>query len=225
MLVCGILMSLSFVACSSDNDSEVNTSPISIPCGETLDLSSRGSSFNSANSFVASVSGTTLKANHIGTTLVSLGEKSIPVTVTATVDFIEHPCVSWGASMSEVKSAQKSGTEIASATGATNALLYKVENSSGKTKYLYMYTFENEKLKASAVFVPVTEATTLVNWLSERYFMLPISSKTSIAAGGYDAYSKSDATTICAISSETVSNSYYNMSTKYNYLVMFSSAN
>lgn len=216
-------MSLSFVACSSsDNDSEVNTLPISIPCGETLDLSNRGSSFTSANAFVVSVSGTTLKANHIGKTLLSLGDKSIPVTVTATEDYIEHPCTSWGASKSEVRAAHKSGTEIAAATGASDGLLYKVETSNGKTKYLYMYTFQNEKLNGSAVFVPVSEAIKLVNWLSERYFMLPISSTTGIAAGGYDAYSKSDATTICAISSETVSNSYYNMYTKYNYLVMFS---
>lgn len=201
-----------------EEESKIDTSEINLKCKETMTLNNRGASFEIDDDFIASVSGSSITGCHIGKCVLK-NEKGdvIQVNVTGNVNYIDAPCMSWGASMPNVRALQKSGTLL---DESSTSLLYGVY-SGAKVKYLYMYTFEKGLLKSSAVVTPTSDVSTLANWLSERFFMLPISGSESIAAGGYNASEPNKATTICAISAEVMSSAKYPLYSKYCYLVLF----
>lgn len=211
---------VSITACGGDDneDSPLRNEPITAVCGSTHDISAWGSNFTSANSFVASVKDNTLKAEHIGETTISNGKSNVKVTINGKIKYIDEPCRKWGASISEVRSLHKVGEELQGGSDS-NLILYTV-TVGGKYKYIYGYSFENSKLKASVVYVPVSEASTLVDWLAERFFLMPISSSTNIAAGGMNSFDNDKATELCAISADTTFDGPM-MYSKYNYAVLF----
>lgn len=165
MAVC----TLSFTSCGSDDDDEtpsfenmeiLSGSSASIENGEKI-------SWTSQQPLIASVSGNTVTGHIIGTTTISSVSGSFSVTVKPANTLYDEPCLEWGASKGRVKSFMQSYTEKSDdyIDNSKNILDYY----GTKGAYLYKYGFENNKLKAAAVFVKTYYVEALVKHLSERY--------------------------------------------------------
>ncbi len=140
---------------------------LTLNAGETHDIGN-GSGWKSANPLVASVSGSTIKANCVGNTTISSGSSNIKVTVKATHFDFNDPCLQWGASKSSVKSYMSKYNLF---NEKSTSLTY---DGSGKT-YMYSYLFENGKLNSSGILVESYYSSDITTYLKERYYPVLVS--------------------------------------------------
>lgn len=168
VLIC--LPLATFTACGDDADDDNQSMNLTLNAGQTHNIG-KGSNWKSANPFVASVSGSTIKANCVGNTTISSGSSNIKVTVKATHFDFNDPCLQWGASKSSVKNYMSKYNLL---DETSTQLGY---NGSGKT-YMYAYMFENGKLNGSSILVKSSYSSDITTYLKERYY--PIQSKDDV---------------------------------------------
>lgn len=173
-----LCLSTLFASCKDDKEEGLEISPkeMNLVVGETKTIKVNGGvsgcKFISANENIASVEGNgVVTAVLAGETEITVTDKNnvsakCKIKVAAKSKMYTEPYLQFGASMSQVKSFEK--RTIISDDG--KYLFYNGEN-----KYVdaVAYTFENKKLTASAVFVPVSNLNTdlLVAFLGERYIL------------------------------------------------------
>lgn len=165
VLIC--LPLATFTSCGDDADDDNQSMNLTLNAGETHDIGN-GSGWKSANPLVASVSGSTIKANCVGNTTISSGSSNIKVTVKATHFDFNDPCLQWGASKSSVKSYMSKYNLF---NEKSTSLTY---DGSGKT-YMYSYLFENGKLNSSGIFVESYYSSDITTYLKERYYPVLVS--------------------------------------------------
>lgn len=165
MLIC--LPLATFTSCGDDADDDNQSMKLTLNAGETHDIGN-GSGWKSANPLVASVSGSTIKANCVGNTTISSGSSNIKVTVKATHFDFNDPCLQWGASKSSVKSYMSKYNLF---NEKSTSLTY---DGSGKT-YMYSYLFENGKLNSSGILVESYYSSDITTYLKERYYPVLVS--------------------------------------------------
>lgn len=165
VLIC--LPLATFTSCGDDADDDNQSMKLTLNAGETHDIGN-GSGWKSANPLVASVSGSTIKANCVGNTTISSGSSNIKVTVKATHFDFNDPCLQWGASKSSVKSYMSKYNLF---NEKSTSLTY---DGSGKT-YMYSYLFENGKLNSSGILVESYYSSDITTYLKERYYPVLVS--------------------------------------------------
>lgn len=165
VLIC--LPLATFTSCGDDADDDNQSMNLTLNAGETHDIGN-GSDWKSANPLVASVSGSTIKANCVGNTTISSGSSNIKVTVKATHFDFNDPCLQWGASKSSVKSYMSKYNLF---NEKSTSLTY---DGSGKT-YMYSYLFENGKLNSSGILVESYYSSDITTYLKERYYPVIVS--------------------------------------------------
>ena len=165
VLIC--LPLATFTSCGDDADDDNQSMNLTLNAGETHDIGN-GSDWKSANPLVASVSGSTIKANCVGNTTISSGSSNIKVTVKATHFDFNDPCLQWGASKSSVKSYMSKYNLV---DETSTSLAY---DGSGKT-YSYIYSFENGKLNFSSILVKSYYSSDITTYLKERYYPVLVS--------------------------------------------------
>lgn len=165
VLIC--LPLATFTSCGDDADDDNQSMNLTLNAGETHDIGN-GSDWKSANPLVASVSGSTIKANCVGNTTISSGSSNIKVTVKATHFDFNDPCLQWGASKSSVKSYMSKYNLLKE---ESTSLVY---DGSGKT-YMYNYLFENGKLSSSSILVKSYYSSDITTYLKERYYPVLVS--------------------------------------------------
>ena len=165
VLIC--LPLATFTSCGDDADDDNQSMNLTLNAGETHDIGN-GSGWKSANPLVASVSGSTIKANCVGNTTISSGSSNIKVTVKATHFDFNDPCLRWGASKSSVKSYMSKYNLLKE---ESTSLGY---DGSGKT-YMYNYLFENGKLSSSSILVKSYYSSDITTYLKERYYPVLVS--------------------------------------------------
>ncbi len=171
------------------------------------------------DTFIASFEDGNICGNHIGTVDgIYKGKDKISIEVKPLYEYVDYPITDWGSSLSTIKSKQPSKWKLQS-TSNSNSLTYFLYSGTA-VKYITIYMFENGKLKSSGLLSPVSEMTTLTNWLSQKYLLAP-TSNSDIVVAGCDANDPSDAKTIVGISSETLSNTSYSLYSKYVYMTVF----
>lgn len=168
VLIC--LPLATFTACGDDADDDNQSMNLTLNAGQTHNIG-KGSNWKSANPIVASVSGSTITANCMGSTTITSGSSNIKVTVKATNFEFNDPCTQWGASKSTVRSFMSSYS-LQKETD-TNVYYY----GTGKT-YLYGYSFENNKLTASSYFVKYYYSDNITEYLKQRFY--PVTTKDDI---------------------------------------------
>lgn len=180
-----------FSSCGKESEEEVDTDVDNIVLfvDGTKDLGIKGDYLTSDNRFVASVDvDGIVKANHIGTTFINTKKKKIPTVVMGFYHLYDEPVLEWGCSPSTVKAKQKQGN-ISSVATASNVLRY---DNAGSTQAIG-YTFEDGKLKSVGVILDLKYASTISDYLMERYFMIPYVTGDVIAMG-YNSYDIDEAT-------------------------------
>ena len=119
--------------------------------------------WSSDYNFVASITGNTIKANHVGEATIFNEESSLyaKVIVKGKHNMYEEPYMQWGASKSTVIG--KFGQP-----DATSGSMIAYKNSNNKAP-VTVYSFENDKLKYAAMMINTLYGTELVDFLAERY--------------------------------------------------------
>lgn len=134
----------------------------------------------SEDEFVASISGLTIHADKIGTTLIRgnapLGPLGIQVVVSPKHDLYKEPSVDFGTTIETIKS--KYGNPYMS---TSNSLLYNTNNS--LAPYI-MYMFGENKLTYSVVVLKNPNNDTYIeeiaDFLTERYTILEVTNSMTI---------------------------------------------
>ncbi|MCM1532013.1 MAG: hypothetical protein NC048_00970 [Bacteroides sp.] len=131
--------------------------------------------WRSANDFVATISNGMIEGQYVGNTSVKSKNNglSFSVNVVPQYNLYDEPDIEWGASLATIKS--RYGTPYSS---SSTALIY--ESSNPDVPY-YVYTFNNTGLYTSGVVVRVSAASTLANFLMERYVALSVDMNTYTA--------------------------------------------
>ncbi|MBR6926835.1 MAG: hypothetical protein IKH52_06490 [Bacteroidaceae bacterium] len=183
-----VLLSMSssivLTSCGDDDDGEtsVSTKDLTLYVGSKTNISG-AKSIVPDNKFIALVDNNLeIEGWHVGSTsLLVNGNKKINLTVRGRYHFYDDPVTDWGTSMSNVKSKQKQGT-LSNET--QDVLVYKNVGSAE----LLGYTFEKGKLKAALAQVKTSYTTSLIDYLNERYLILPeeVATYTYMGADGLD---------------------------------------
>lgn len=160
VLIC--LPFAAFTSCGDDADDDSQSMSLTLNAGETHNIG-KDSNWKSSNPIVASVSGSTITANCMGSTTITSGSSTIKVTVKATNFEFKDPCTQWGASMNTVKSFMSS-YDLKKETD-TSVYYY----GTGKT-FLYVYNFENNKLTDSYYYVKYYYSDDIVDYLKQRFY-------------------------------------------------------
>lgn len=183
------IFATAFVACSSSDDDEksgIDASTRTIYVGDSVKIEG-AQTLTSANKFVAFTNNQGyIKAYHIGQTTVTVnGSTNIPVVVKGVKTGFSDPITNWGCSKSYVKQNHTVGSLYKE---ETDNIAYK---SNGNIQ-VFLYSFENSKLKSAATAVSLSNSVDYFEYLLERY--LPITE----LDGAYmlvDALSTSDCKT------------------------------
>lgn len=198
------MLSLSFVACGSDDDDEddgVDTTPIRMAAGSEKTITG-ADTISSSNRFVAYGKKNTVNAWHVGeTALLVNGKKTISLTVYPLYYLYDDPICEWGCSMDYVKAKQKEGTYNSK---STNEML-AYDDAGGAT--LLAYSFKNGKLNAVLAMVSTNHTSILGSYLAERYLMLPIYKGEKTYFAGIDAIDEEHANTFVLM--EVYNTSYW----------------
>ncbi len=207
---------LFLIACSSsdDDDNGLRKSNYTLNYGQSVDIGADGNLVID-NDFVASYENGKIFGDHIGETdAIYEGSQKITITVNGTSTYLNYPVTDWGASKSTVKSNHKGGSLLSE---DSEDIMYTISSGS-KVRYIYFYSFENGKLSSSGLAVPSTEASELVDWLSQKY-SISMTGDDEIFTAGMDAYSSSKATTFVGIGARNMGGNTY--ITTYAYLLAF----
>lgn len=167
---------LSLVACNESSKSlQLSPSSVNMYYEETQQvkvLSESGSfEWTTANNFHATVSSSgKIKAGHVGSTVITAtqGKKEgiCSVTVKPKYYLYDTPYFGWGETMTQVKN--KLGTPTQT---QANTLVYVLSETNG---IIAMYMFTDGKLTSIGITLNVNNATTLANYLVERYQLFSI---------------------------------------------------
>ncbi len=192
---------LVFPACSgSDGNSSIDTSPITLYAGDSVSVSG-ASSIISSNNFVAYVTKRNhVKGFHVGETSIKVnGKYSIPVTIKGKYSFYSDPIVNWGCDEDYVMNNQSQSVLYSS---TSNMLVYE---NVGNARYLFYY-FVNGKLKAVVAMVSTAYTSSYINYLAERFIILPYETNSTTYFVGMNALKLSQATIVDVL---TVYNAAY----------------
>lgn len=176
------LASLLFVAilssCSKDEDQTIqvsNQSPMVLNYKQTAKINATSSqpiSYRSENEFHAKVSNSgEITAMYIEETKINLSNdsdsKSIQVVAEPKFTLYKTPCIEWEMTRSQINTQYgKPNTEIASGIGYTTTSF---------SAPIIMFAFDsNDNLKTSAVMVKTAYASTLGDFLVERYMPIDV---------------------------------------------------
>ena len=121
------------------------------------------------------------------------GKYKIPVTVFPLHYLYDDPVCKWGCNMNYVKSHQKQGT--INSKSDDSLLIY--DNAGGTS--LMGYTFENGKLKSVIVLVSTNHMSSLIDYLTERYVIVPYYQGSKTYYIGFDALTKDEANTAIVV--------------------------
>lgn len=124
-----------------------------------------GVSFQSDDTFYATVKNGSVKAKHVGTTNITAtkGNESdqCHVTVKGRYNLYDEPCIEWGITRTEIL--ERYGNNYASSTESGLAYMLSA------TKIL-MFNFDSSnKLNSAAVMIPMSLSSTLAKYIDERY--------------------------------------------------------
>lgn len=171
MLVCCILT----ISCSGDEDEPVvNTTPrlnktsISLYPGNTEKLIYSGGNsctWASKQPLIASVSSGLVTAHKVGSTTITANNLVCSVKVLPKYTMYTEPSINWGSSKTSIKS-KMSNYDLYKET--TTQLAYKSDGMA----FAYIYTFENDKLTGSSMGIYLSKATSLVDFIGERYIFV-----------------------------------------------------
>ncbi len=120
----------------------------------------------SENEFVATANGYTISSSKVGSANLRYEDVSISVTVDPRCTLYTEPDMSWGSSISSIKS--KYGNPYSS---NNDILIYRTNNSASP---LALYSFDNGKLTSSAIVVPIDYVDKLADFLGERYVIYSV---------------------------------------------------
>ena len=192
-------------ACSDGEDGEgnyVNTNPISmyVDDGVVLDMNYEPQSVVSENDFIVSVYGDSISGFHVGNTNVVIDEKHvIPVEVKGRYNTWIDPVTEWGCSKEYVKSHYKECT-LEVDDEEDDVLIYSDSGSSE----LVGYSFKDGGLAFVVVYIKTFYSSEVVNFLTERFFMVPYPEEPLIAAG-FNHYDTDKADTYVGLAMENIS--------------------
>ncbi len=187
------------VSCSDDDDKKTLTfKNLTLKAGETATIENgKNISWVSDNELIASVSNDVVTAERVGSTTILDSEYEFSVTVQPTITLYKDPCFKWGASMSTVKSTM-SGYSLMNSN--EEGLLYEGKQAED----FIMYMFENNSLKYSVVYVPVSYSDEVADFLLERYVPITVDEEE-----GYIGMISIDEEMAIIATIATLSNTYY----------------
>ena len=163
-----LLVSMSFVACSSDDDDNdsVSLSDHALYVGDSVRI---GSDATVANRFVASVAKDGyLHGFHVGETTASYKGQTAKVAVRGHYNSINVQ-TDWTLTPEQLK-VKQGGTPDRDVT--TNGVRMVVYKNVGVANLL-AYSFDNNKLVSAMAFSNPSDMDELLNFLKERYLFLP----------------------------------------------------
>ncbi len=197
-----LVSAVSVISCGGDDSSSSSTplKDVTLLCKDAISLP--GAEYKDMtidNPFIASFKDEKLTGDHIGTTTAHAADgRSFNIIVNTKITTIKDMGLIWNASKSSFVS------PLGTLTKQNDEISYYQDNTH---KILYMYMFKNNKLASASILVPVIYASTLVDYLNER-FALFTTDDDDIFAGGIDSYKVSTATTMMGV---TVYNSNFYM--------------
>ena len=176
LLLALLVPMIAFTGCGKDDEDEPNVPNQTLNVGQTFTIPVNGE-WTSDNKFIASVDGQTLKGVCAGETSIRNGEQSFKVTVQPTLSLYKEPCLQFGSSKNKVKDAMRGFEEVE--TDSESLSYYYVD---GSNVVMYIYNFENDGLKSTAVFLPTKMFTSsqVVDYLLERYIPVDASDKMAL---------------------------------------------
>lgn len=189
MMMLAVVVLPLMVACGDDDDDVFDTTPIRMLSNGEKTISG-AETITSTNEFVAYAKDNKVMAFHVGDTeLIVNGKYKIPLTVSPLYNLYDDPVCDWGCSMEYVKKHQKQGA-LSSKSSST---LLAYENAGGAS--VMGYSFENGKLKSAIALVSTSHASTLVDYLLERYLIAPYYKGSETYYVGFDGLSEEKANT------------------------------
>ena len=171
MLLCAA-MSLSFTACSDDEDDtqHLSQNELSLIAGQSAKLIYNGDcTWVSDEPLIAEVDNNgNVTANRVGETTIWANDESCKVIVTPKYNTYMEPYIEWGASKNAVKSFMN-GYEF-------------VEEENNQLSYIdythnfgYIYMFENNSLYASSIGANfISKGEEITDFLLERYVVIDV---------------------------------------------------
>ena len=179
-----LVSAFTFSGCSKDeNDTIELQTPSAIvlnskQTAEIKAISNSPISYESKNEFNATVSDKgVVTANFVGETYIKLTNGSDTKTITVRVDpkvsLYPEPCTDWGITKKQfIAKYGKPNTETA------DGIAY---SSYSEAAPVAMFLFENDKLKSAAIMVKSAYASSLGNFLAERYLPIDVDTDKYIA--------------------------------------------
>ena len=174
-----LLVSICFISCGSDDSNDNNVpsldkTNVSLYVGEKTIITYNGGNcaWSSDNELIASVKNGEITAEHVGQTIIHANNTSCTVTVKPKYNsFVEPYCV-WGASESTVKSYMSSYSLLSEKQqSSTKKIIIYVGKGNAKA---YGYSFENNLLINSALYVDLYKSSQFTDFLLERYWVVTV---------------------------------------------------
>ncbi|HJG89514.1 Ig-like domain-containing protein [Barnesiella viscericola] len=171
MLICAV-MSLSFTACSDDEDATqyLSQNELSLIAGQSAKLTYNGDcTWESDEPLIAEVDNNgNVTANRVGETTIWANNESCKVKVSPKYNTYMEPCINWGASESEVTNFMN-GYENLGKNGNTLGF------GDMDNEIVYMYMFENNSLTASVIGANfISKGEEITDFLLERYVVVSV---------------------------------------------------
>lgn len=167
LFLLALVATMSMTSCSKE-ENEVSLSKMSYTLYHSQNEKIQGTNVNnlnwqSNNDFVAIISDGVIKGQFVGKTNVheSAHGLSFNVEVKPKYNLYDEPDMDWGTSIATIKS--RYGTPYSS---NSESLIYKSDN---KNAPYYIYVFKNGIMQSCGLVVPLSAASLLVDFLSERY--------------------------------------------------------
>lgn len=187
------MLSVGFYSCSSDDDDDIDTSPISVLAGKDHTIVG-ADTIASSNKFVAYGNKNVVHGWHVGEAkLVVNGKKTIDISVQPVYHLYDDPVCNWGCDQNIVKFHQRQGK--LSSKSNSNLLAYEDAGAAS----ILAYNFENGKLKSILAVVSTKYTSQYSSFLAERYLMLPYYKGENMYFIGADGISLEDAKTVAAM--------------------------
>ena len=149
-------------------DDDIKTDYLIMFVGDKEKIEGTVVTATSENTFVASVNGNTVTANHVGVTFILVNEKHpVIIMVLSLNTSIPNPVLKWGAPKDTIKAHHTTGTID---HDDDTMLTYK---NCGDALAIGYYFDENGKLILAGLSVKASKSQTLLNYLLDRYIIYP----------------------------------------------------
>lgn len=166
---------LILTSCGNDDEPDAKFDDVTLTYENTYTIpNGNGIVWESSNDLIASVSGNTIKAEHVGEATISSEIGSFKVTVQASLNSFKEPCFDFGTSKSNIKSFMNSYSGVSLYKEDATTLSYS--GSLNQLVILLTYMFENSKLSSSGIALNSNYITvdTMSKFLLERYIPLAV---------------------------------------------------